>query len=83
MTIRRFKPGERVRRRGGSQAMIVQKYCLKQSFLSGSYVSDHEIECVWYERGVRKTGIFDQRTLTRVERFDHSYLPLTNVVHHR
>lgn len=83
MTIRRFKPGERVRRRGNDQVMIVLKYCLKQSFFQGSYVSDHEVECVWYDRGVRKTGMFDQRTLTRAERFDHTYLPLTNVAHHR
>ncbi len=83
MQIRRFKPGERVRRRGDNKVMIVQKYCLKRGFLHGSYVSDHEVACVWYDGGVRRTGIFDQRTLTGVERFDHSYLPLTTLAHHR
>ncbi len=66
MTVRKFKPGDRVYKKGTGQTMIVLKYCFKQNPLTGSFLSDLDVECVWYENKRRKTGIFDQRTLSKV-----------------
>ena len=66
MKVKRFKPGDRVRKRGEKQIMIVLKYCLKQHFFLGSYLSSYEVECVWYENSKRRKATFDERTLTKV-----------------
>lgn len=66
MVIRKFKPGDRVKKIGSKQVMILQNYRLKRSFIYGTILSDREVECSWYENGKRKTGVFDQRTLTKV-----------------
>lgn len=65
MTVRRFKPGDRVQKRGDGQLMTVQKYCLKHHPFFGTYLSENEVECTWYENGKSRRGIFDQRTLVK------------------
>ena len=66
MRFRKFRSGDRVRKKENKQIMIVFKNCLKQHPFCGSYLSDNELECVWYENGIRMKAIFDQRTLTKV-----------------
>ncbi|MDX1667310.1 MAG: hypothetical protein R3350_08775 [Saprospiraceae bacterium] len=65
MIIRKFKPGDRVLHRPSGQVMEVIKYVTKKAPLVGQIASDEEVQCVWFEKGVRKTEIFHQRTLTK------------------
>ncbi len=65
MKRRKFKPGDRVQKRGEGPVMMVLNYCLKKSPIVGTYVSDDEVLCVWYTNNRRQTGVFDQRVLTR------------------
>ena len=67
---RLFRPGDRVQLKHGSPVMEVMKYEMEKSPLSGEVFSDHELSCVWYENGERKTGVFDQRTLFKVAHGD-------------
>jgi uncharacterized protein YodC (DUF2158 family) len=62
-----FKPGDRVRNKNNDKIMYVSKYIYKKHPILGKFLSDYDVECVWYEDGVRKTGIFDQRTLLRIK----------------
>lgn len=47
--------------------MEVVKYVLEREPLVGEDLSDNEVECVWYNNGKRKTAVFDQRTLFKVD----------------
>ncbi|HHM20555.1 MAG TPA: DUF2158 domain-containing protein [Bacteroidetes bacterium] len=64
---RYFKPGDRVQKRSGGPVMEVVKYVLEREPLVGEDLSDNEVECVWYNNGKRKTAVFDQRTLFKVD----------------
>ena len=65
MHNRKFKPGDRVQLKGEGPVMQVLKYRCKEIPFVGWVLSDHEVECVWFENGERKTGFFDQRVLNR------------------
>ena len=66
MIHRRFKPGDRVQKRGKGKKMVVLKYAVKKYPIIGTYTSEHDVECVWFENGNRKKSVFDQRSLTKV-----------------
>jgi len=66
MDNRRFKPGDRVRLRSGTRPMEVIKYVTKHHPKFGYYISNSEVECVWYENGKRHTGTFHQNRLTKI-----------------
>ncbi|RMG83990.1 MAG: hypothetical protein D6714_08830 [Bacteroidetes bacterium] len=65
MIVRKFKPGDRVEHRLGGPVMEVIRYEKERDPLAGEVISDHDVFCVWYEDGERKTGVFDQRTLIK------------------
>jgi uncharacterized protein YodC (DUF2158 family) len=65
MKTKMFKPGDRVTRRNDNNVMYVSKYKLKKNPFLGTYLSDNEVECVWYENGKRHVRSFDQRTLSK------------------
>jgi hypothetical protein len=68
MEIRKFKPGDRVVRKSDQLMMEVIKYPIEHHILVGDQWSEHDVECVWYdEQKERHKGIFDQRTLIKVE----------------
>ena len=65
--VRYFKPGDRVELRSGGPKMEVLKYILKHDPVAGNYLSEYEVECVWYNKeGGRKTDVFHQNTLVKV-----------------
>lgn len=71
MEVRKFRPGDRVRRKAGGPPMEVIKYVVEQKALAGEVYSEHDVECVWYdEEHNRQKEVFDQRTLYKVEE-DH------------
>jgi uncharacterized protein YodC (DUF2158 family) len=63
MTVRRFKPGDRVRRCDGGPIMQVLNYVLENRPFVGRLQSDHLVECVWYENGNRRSQVFHQEVL--------------------
>lgn len=65
MVVRKFKPGDRVEQKSGGPVMEVMHYEVEDKPLVGEFVSEQDVRCVWYEEGERKTGVFDQRTLTK------------------
>lgn len=62
-----FRPGVRVHKKKSDQVMYVSKYIYKKHPFLGKFLSDYDVECIWYENGERKTGIFDQRNLLRIK----------------
>ena len=68
MTMARlFKPGDRVQLKSGGPVMKVLNYVLKRRPFVGTYLSDSEVECAWYDRGEgrRKTDVFHQNALMK------------------
>lgn len=74
-----FKPGNRVRNKNNKQTMYVSKYIYKTHPILGKFLSDYDVKCIWYEDGVRKTGIFDQRTLLRIKGKQAKFFNFNNV----
>lgn len=66
--MRKFKPGDRVQLRFDGKIMEVLKYVTKHNPLIGNYVSEFEVECVWYENGERKSAVFNQKNLTKASK---------------
>jgi uncharacterized protein YodC (DUF2158 family) len=66
--IRLFKAGDRVKSGSDGPVMEVIKYISKHDWFMGDYVSDFEVECVWFdpEEG-RKIKTFDQRKLFKID----------------
>ncbi len=75
MNAKKFKPGDRVQLRSDGRIMEVIKYVNKFSILIGNYVSEDEVECVWYENGVRKSVVFNQKNLTRASKPSGLFMP--------
>jgi uncharacterized protein YodC (DUF2158 family) len=68
MEYRKFKPGDRVRKKSGGPVMEVVKYAMEHEALVGDVQSIHDVLCVWFdENEERHKDVFDQRTLFKVE----------------
>jgi uncharacterized protein YodC (DUF2158 family) len=78
MIIRRFKPGDRVRKKGEKQLMVVQNYCVNKEGLLGNILSNRDVKCTWYENGRHKSGVFDQRTLIRASKNHQAIITTVN-----
>ena len=59
--VRKFVPGDRVQQESGGPTMELIKYIEQDG-----QMSDHVVECVWFEDTDRKKSTFDQRTLFKV-----------------
>lgn len=66
--LRKFKPGDWVRLKGKtiSPKMEVLKYIPKKDTIFGSINNDSYLECVWYKKGKRKSGVFHQNKLIKM-----------------
>lgn len=65
MIVRKFKPGDRVQHKLGGSVMEVIRYEIERKPLLGEVLSKEDVLCVWYEKGKRKTAVFNQRTLVK------------------
>ena len=71
MEARKFRPGNRVRRKRGGPPMEVVRYAVDYQALADDSHSEHDVVCVWYdEEHERHKEIFDQRALYKLEE-DH------------
>lgn len=59
--VRRFVAGDRVQQISGGPTMAIIKYAEEDGEMS-----DHFVECIWFEDAERKKSTFDQRTLFKV-----------------
>lgn len=71
MEARKFRPGDRVRRKAGGPPMEVVKYAVEHNALAGDVWSEHDVVCVWYDEDhKRQKEVFNQRGLYKLEE-DH------------
>jgi uncharacterized protein YodC (DUF2158 family) len=66
MEVRKFLPGDRVQQKKGGPVMEVIKYVTERDILTGTTLSDTNVECVWFDEGNRHTGVYDQTNLFKV-----------------
>lgn len=66
---RKFKAGDWVKSKGNTNSpkMEVLKYVVKKEPIFGFMDSDTYVECVWYRDGERKSQIFHQNRLIKLQ----------------
>tara|TARA_R110000868_G_scaffold410962_1_gene701099 strand:+ start:3862 stop:4092 length:231 start_codon:yes stop_codon:yes gene_type:complete len=65
---KKFKPGDWVKIKGSSDSpkMQVLKYVSKKEPIFGFVNDDNYLECVWYKNGERKSEVFHQNRLIKI-----------------
>ena len=65
---KKFKPGDWVKIKGSSDSpkMQVLKYVSKKEPIFGFVNDDTYLECVWYKNGERKSEVFHQNRLIKI-----------------